>query len=163
MTEVFSIIETIRERGARLEVVSEGLSIRPGKTDIKTEAVLSALSLAGRIERDMISERTKHALQARKAAGVKLGRPAGGSKLEKHDETIAGYLDKGISKASIAKLLDVSRSTLYAYLDARGKKSRRPNSPDTDFYVKPDPEEVEKVRGAMAKGLRKAKLSRGRK
>jgi DNA invertase Pin-like site-specific DNA recombinase len=119
ITEVFSIIESIRERGAGLEIVSEGLSIKPGKTDVKTEAVLSALSLAGRIERDMISERTKNALQARKGAGVKLGRPTGGSKLEKFDAEIQGYLDKKISKASIAKLLDVSRSTLYGYLKAR--------------------------------------------
>lgn len=163
MTEVFSIIEMIRERGAGLEVVSEGLSIKPGKTDIKTEAVLSALSLAGRIERDMISERTKHALQARKEAGIKLGRPVGGSKLEQHDDVIQGYLDKKISKASIAKILDVSRSTLYAYLKNRGKQKRDSRKPegrknmitgDDGFYM-PEPEEEREVIKKLSGGLKK--------
>ena len=38
------------------------------------------------IERDLISERTKEGLQARKAAGLKLGRPKGPgkSKLDQH-------------------------------------------------------------------------------
>lgn len=162
ITEVFSIIETIREKGAGLEIVSEGLSIKPGKTDIKTEAVLSALSLAGRIERDMISERTKNALQARKEAGVKLGRPAGGSKLEKYDDVIQGYLDKKISKASIAKLLDVSRSTLYAYLKAREKKGKpkRENRKALDTRgteareEKPEPGEEAEVLGKLDRALK---------
>lgn len=125
ITEVFSIIERIKEKGANLEIVTEGLSIKAGKTDIKTEAVLSALSLAGRIERDMISERTKNALKARKEAGVKLGRPEGSSLLVKNDEEIQRYIEKKISIASIAKLLDVSRGTLYAYLKKRGKNKER--------------------------------------
>lgn len=125
ITEVFSIIERIKEKGADLEIVSEGLSIKAGKTDVKTEAVLSALSLAGRIEREMISERTKNALKARKEAGVKLGRPEGSSRLVKNDEEIKRYIDKKISIASIAKLLDVNRGTLYAYLKKRGKNKER--------------------------------------
>lgn len=125
ITEVFSIIERIKEKGADLEIVSEGLSIKAGKTDVKTEAVLSALSLAGRIEREMISERTKNALKARKEAGVKLGRPEGSSRLVKNDEEIKKYIDKKISITSIAKLLDVSRGTLYAYLKKRGKNKQR--------------------------------------
>ena len=156
MMEIFSIIETIREQGAGLEVVSESLTITSGKTDIKTEAVLSALSLAGRIERDMISERTKHALQARKQAGVKLGRPAGGSKLEQYDDVIQGYLNKKISKMSIAKILDVSRSTLYAYLKNRGKagKPKRENRKAYQGEVKPEPAERMEVLEKLERALK---------
>jgi DNA invertase Pin-like site-specific DNA recombinase len=45
-----------------------------------------AFSMAAEIERDLISKRTKEALMAKKAAGVKLGRPKGSgkSKLDKY-------------------------------------------------------------------------------
>ena len=63
--------------------------------------------------------RTKEALAKRKAEGVKLGRPRGQSKnlkLDPHKEMILDYLEKKVSKASIAKILGCSPSTLYAWL-----------------------------------------------
>ena len=39
-----------------------------------------AFSMAAEIERDLISQRTKEALRAKKAQGVKLGRPKGPGK-----------------------------------------------------------------------------------
>ncbi len=47
-------------------------------------------SMIAEIERDLISERTKEGLRARKAAGVKLGRPKGPgkSKLDQYKEEI---------------------------------------------------------------------------
>lgn len=49
-----------------------------------------AFSIAAEIERDLISKRTKESLRARKAKGVKLGRPKGPgkSKLDKYHEEI---------------------------------------------------------------------------
>ena len=136
ITEVGAIIEAIRDKGAGLSVVNEGIDIEPGKDiDLKAQAVLSALLLAGRIERDMISERTKSALQARKAQGVKLGRPEG-SKLDNRVEEIDGYLEKGISKASIAKLLDVSRPTLYAFLNKRNQSPKTKPTPKVSKPIK---------------------------
>ena len=76
--------------------------------------------------------RTKEALAKRKSEGIKLGRPVGGAKnlkLDKHADKIDGYLDKGINKVAIAKLLkllDVSPNTLYEWL-----KVRRPSTPPT--------------------------------
>ena len=53
--------------------------------------------LFSEIERDLISARTKEALRARKAAGVKLGRPKGPgkSKLDPHRPEIEALLRNG--------------------------------------------------------------------
>lgn len=74
------------------------------------------------IERDIISSCTKEELAKRKAEAMKLGRPVGASKnlkLDKHADKIDGYLEKGINKVAIAKLLDVSPNTLYEWLKVR--------------------------------------------
>ena len=55
--------------------------------------------------------RTKEALAADRAVGVKLGRPVGSlgqSKLDGKQQEITKLLSLGISKASIAKITDVS-------------------------------------------------------
>ncbi len=84
--------------------------------------VATVLGLVAEIERDFISARTKEALAKRKADGVKLGRPTGPAKtlrLDPHADKIDAYLAKQIDKRAIAKLLDVSPNTLYAWLKVR--------------------------------------------
>ena len=79
------------------------------------------LDLIGKVESDFISKRTTQALARRKAAGLPLGRPKGRGnkslKLDKHKDEIIKYLGLGISKASIAKLVDCHPQTLYDWLD----------------------------------------------
>lgn len=116
MTEISAIVESIRDAGAELVVVSDRLTISPGHMPVQVSALLNALGIAAQIEREMVSQRTKAALQARREQGVKLGRPKGTSKLRDRDDEIQRYLDLGLNKASISKLLGVSRSTLYDYL-----------------------------------------------
>lgn len=52
---------------------------------IQSKIIAMAFSMASEIERDLISQRTKEALLAKKKAGVRLGRPkgVGKSKLDK--------------------------------------------------------------------------------
>jgi DNA invertase Pin-like site-specific DNA recombinase len=80
----------------------------------------TVLGLAAEIEREFISLRTTEALAKRKAEGKPLGRPRGSLsaklKLDDKEQDIRMYLAKGISKRSIAKLLDCSPSTLYEWL-----------------------------------------------
>lgn len=116
VSELYTLIEKLREKGGSLRIINNDLKITSGSMDIKTEAILNALSIAGRIERDMISERTKNALQARKAQGVRLGRPAGNSKLDERKDEIIGYLKKGINLTAISKLIDCTTATLYTWL-----------------------------------------------
>ena len=82
------------------------------------------LNIIGKIESDFISKRTTQALARRKAAGLPLGRPRGRGnkslKLDRHKDDIKKYLTLGISKASIAKLVDCHPQTLYDWLDRNG-------------------------------------------
>jgi len=117
---LFAIVEQVRKAGARLVETKSGTVI---DSTVAGEAYVFALGLAGRIEREMISQRTKSALQARKKAGVKLGRPAGKSKLDDRREEIKKYRKLDLNKTSIAKLLGCTRSTYLHWL-ARQEEAR---------------------------------------
>ena len=78
-----------------------------------------AFAMAAEIERDLISSRTKEALQARKAAGIKLGRPKGPgkSKLDPFREEIIAMLKNGSTKTYLAKKYNTSLPNFYNWLE----------------------------------------------
>ena len=99
---------------------------------MQSRITATVLGLAAEIEREFISARTKEALAKRRQDGMILGRPKGPApsvKLDKRRDEINGYLKKGISKASIAKLVDCAPSTLYEWL--KREKVRKQNSHQT--------------------------------
>src|SRR5262249_42736632 len=96
--------------------------------------------LFAEVERDLISERTKEGLAAARARGRPLGRPKGSrgrSKLDGKEREIRMLLGKEVSKASIAKLVGVSRTVLHHFIGSREldpKASRgqtKPTRPST--------------------------------
>ena len=89
---------------------------------VRTKAMIALFGLFAEVERDLISERTKEGLAAAKAKGKLLGRPKGAlgtSRLDGKEQDIRALLGKDVSKASIAKILDVSRSALYHFIQTR--------------------------------------------
>ena len=75
--------------------------------------------MAAEIERNLISIRTKEALARLKAAGVKLGRPAGKPgklKLPGHEAEIQSLLAEKVTKSEIARRFGVSRKTVITFV-----------------------------------------------
>ena len=83
--------------------------------------MVTMFGLFAKIERDLISERTREGLQNARDKGKNLGRPKGigKSKLDGKEAEIKILLDKNVTKASIAKIIDVSRSNLLHFIDSR--------------------------------------------
>ena len=119
--QVLQIVATLIERKIRFIAIKETIEVE-GKQDLRTKVMIALFGLFAEVERDLISERTKEGLAAAKAKGKLLGRPKGAlgkSKLDGKEEDIRMLLGKEVSKASIAKILDVSRSALYHFIQTR--------------------------------------------
>ena len=88
--------------------------------------MLTLFGLFAEIERDLIAERTKEGLIAAKAKGKRLGRPKGvlgKSKLDGKEQEIQLLLRKHVSKASIARIAEVSPTTLQHFIHTRKLQS----------------------------------------
>ena len=100
---------------------------------IQATIYATVLGLAAEIERNFITLRTKESLAKKKQElkekgyfinnkGEKvtsLGRPRGKAsvtKLDAREKEIKGYLKKGVSKRSIARIVECSPNTLYSWL-----------------------------------------------
>ena len=116
------VIESrISSRKIRFIAIKEAIEF-DGKQDLRTKVMIALFGLFAEVERDLISERTKEGLAAAKAKGKLLGRPKGTlgtSRLDGKEQDIRALLGKDVSKASIAKILDVSRSALYHFIQTR--------------------------------------------
>lgn len=115
---IFDVVQDLIERGVAVISVKEGVKFG---SDLTSTVMLAGLGLAAEIERKMISARTREALARKKSEGMKLGRPLGTHrpehrKLHGKDEEILRYMRRRVSKAAIARLLDVNVGTLRTYI-----------------------------------------------
>lgn len=116
---VLSFLEAAAERQVEVVAIRSGIIL---DKSMASKITVTVLALAAEVERDLIRERTKAALQARKAAGLPLGRPIGSrsaSIIADRGPEIDKLLEAGVSKRAIARVLDCAPNTLYAYLASR--------------------------------------------
>lgn len=117
--QVLEILELAAKKGVSVHIAKNHM-IMDGSMQATITATI--LGLAAQIEREFISTRTKEALSKRRNDGMKLGRPKGQAdllKLDQYQDLILKYLQKGINKRSVAKLVECSPSTLYLWLKRR--------------------------------------------
>lgn len=121
MLEIMELLSILLRKGVNVYVVKGNYEL---KDDIQSKVLTFAFSLAAEIERELISQRTKEALAKRKAEGKKIGRPKGSysSKLDEKRQYIEELLSKGVSIASIAKILGVHYHTVGNYVKRRNLK-----------------------------------------
>jgi len=114
--EVLDILKTARDKGIAVYDAKGNLELNGDS--MQSKVVSTMFALFAELERDFISQRTKEALKARKAAGVKLGRPKGPgkSKLDPHRDEIIALLKTGVPKTKVAGKYGVKTSTLYNWL-----------------------------------------------
>jgi DNA invertase Pin-like site-specific DNA recombinase len=114
--QVLDILETCANKKISVHI-TKGQMVIDGSMQSTITATI--LGLAAQIEREFISKRTKEALERAKQSGKKLGRPKGKAKtikLDTYADQIKDYLKKGVSKRSIARIIECSPSTLYEWI-----------------------------------------------
>ena len=115
MLEIMQVLNIALEKGINVYAIKGNWKL---DDSIQSKIIAMVFAMAAEIERDLISKRTKEALQAKKAAGIKLGRPKGPgkSKLDKYKVEIEALLNNGSTQKFIAKKYDTTEANLSLWM-----------------------------------------------
>ena len=108
-SEVITLVNELVQHNIRVIVIKQNLDI--SQHDMSSKIIVTLFSLFAELERDLVSLRTKEALAAKKAQGIKLGKPKGtiqASKFDKDRERIEELLRLGMSVRKIARVMEYS-------------------------------------------------------
>lgn len=121
MLMIMGILNICSTKGISIHTIKDNFDLND---NINSKIIAFAFALAAEIERNLISQRTKEALAARKMKGVRLGRPPGSSKKK---VSFCKYIDNalimrkmGMSYEQIAISFGIHRNTLRKYLRENG-------------------------------------------
>ena len=117
MIQIFEVLNIVKQNGIILYSLKEHFSTND--EGITATVISAVFALVAQIERDLISLRTKEALQAKKAMGIKLGRPKGKgkSKLDQYKNEILKLIELQVPKTIIARQYNTSAANLYGFLN----------------------------------------------
>jgi DNA invertase Pin-like site-specific DNA recombinase len=119
MLECIEILSIATEKGLHIYAVKGNWRL---DGSIQSKIIAMAFAIAAEIERDLISQRTTEALQARKQQGMTLGRPrgVGKSKLDQYRTEIEALLKNGSSKTWIANKYHTTVGNLRHWMEQHG-------------------------------------------
>lgn len=122
--QVILLVNDLVKKGVSVEALKQNISIKAGNGDMdqQSKIMVTVFSLMSELERDLISQRTKTALAARKASGQALGKPKGlsTSKLDVHREKIEEMLTYKVGHAAIGRMIGMSTTAVRHYCISRG-------------------------------------------
>ena len=115
------ILETCLNKNCQVWTLKENYRLG---NDIQSKVMAFAFGLSAEIERNLISQRTKASLDNIRATGKKLGRPFAAQsknlKLSRNTKKVRIWLDAGLTKYRIAKIMGVKHTTLSRFIDRMG-------------------------------------------
>lgn len=118
LLQVMSILHYCLNKEAQVWTIKDNYRLG---ADIQSKVLAFAFGLSAEIERNLISQRTKEALNRVRNEGRPLGRPSGHKnnkkRLDEHIDKIIQMMDENIPIAQIAGLLNCNRKTLYNYVN----------------------------------------------
>lgn len=122
LPHVVGLMNDLQQRGVGLKVLTGDMDT----TTTTGRLVFGIFATLAEFERDLIHERTMAGLAAARARGRAGGRPRVMTR-KKLKVAMAMMADRDNAARDIAAELGVSLSTLYAYVDAKGKPRERAN------------------------------------
>ena len=132
---VLTFLQDAAARGVQVEAIRTGIKL---DGSMQAKIVVTVLGLAAEIERDLLRARTKAAMDARKSRGLPVGRQTGATGLRNKLATRAAEIDQliaaRVSVSAIARICQVSRQTLHAYLAAK-KATKQTNESEVKNVV----------------------------
>jgi DNA invertase Pin-like site-specific DNA recombinase len=122
--DILDVLSVLRERGVNVYAIKGAWTLNG---TIESKVFLTLMALYSEVEKDLIAARTKEALKARKASGVKLGRPKGPgkSKLDQFRPEIEALLKNGSTQRFVARRYGCSETNLNNWLK-KNKINRTP-------------------------------------
>lgn len=118
--QLLDIMQLAEERNLRLEIGNmEFDCTEGGKADHGTKAMIQMMGVFAELERNMISERVKSGMANAKAKGKEIGRPK--TTIDDIPTNVKKmyklYKNKQINKSEFARVCEISRTTLYKYIE----------------------------------------------
>jgi len=113
INQIMAFVAKLNETGVKMYFTKSKFNI---DNSLNSQVLLFAYSLCSQIERELISQRTKDALQNKKRNGDILGRPAGNMILDKHKTEILKMVGDGVKKKSIAEKFHCNANTVTKFL-----------------------------------------------
>jgi DNA invertase Pin-like site-specific DNA recombinase len=124
LMEIMGILHKCMENNIKVFTTKERYELG---NNVSSKILAFAFSLSAEVERNLISQRTKEALQRKKREGKPLGRPKGSlskvTKLSGKKDVILDLLAKKVPIATIGRILGVHRLTVDKYIKTRNLKS----------------------------------------
>lgn len=114
---IMEILSQCMAKGIRVWTIKDHYRLGD---DIQSKVLAFAFALSAEIERNLISQRTREALDLRRAQGIRLGRPVGAQnrsyKLDARKRQICRLLSQSVPHKEIARRCHVSPQTLSRWI-----------------------------------------------
>lgn len=116
MLGVMEILAVAIDKGIHIYSVKGSWELN---NSLQSKMIAFCFSLASEVERELISARTREALQVRKMKGLKMGRPPGKpgkSKLDQYAVEIQSLISNGATKRFVARRYSTTESNLFHWM-----------------------------------------------